>query len=162
MTELHDFADLELADAAETTALGQWIGSRLRAGDFVALLGELGAGKTTFVRGLARGLGLEDPDAVASPTYLLMVEHPGPLPLRHVDAYFAPRTRAFLDDGGGSWLAEEAGVTAVEWADRIADLLPVDRLEVHLGAGGAGRRVRLRGSGRFAWLADFPGLPGGH
>ena len=162
MSELLDLADFELADPAATTALGEWIGARLRPGDFVALMGELGSGKTTFTRGMARGLGLEDPAAVASPTYLLMVEHPGPVPLRHVDAYFAQRTRAFLDDGGGSWLAEEAGVTAVEWADRIVDLLPPDRLEVWLQASGGGRRVRLRGPSRYAWLAAFPDAASGH
>jgi tRNA threonylcarbamoyladenosine biosynthesis protein TsaE len=162
MIELLDFAEFELADAAATTALGEWIGARLRPGDFVALIGELGSGKTTFTRGMARGLGLEDPEAVASPTYLLMVEHQGPVPLRHVDAYFAQRTRAFLDDGGGSWLAEEAGVTAVEWADRIDDLLPADRLELWFQASKEGRRVRLRGSSRFGWLAGFPNAASGH
>jgi tRNA threonylcarbamoyladenosine biosynthesis protein TsaE len=152
--------DLRLpADPAATEALGQRLGARLRAGAVLGLVGDLGAGKTTLVRGLARGLGIDDPDAVASPTYLLVVEHPGPVPLLHADAYLPAKLRGFLDDGGLDWLLGAPGVAVVEWADRIADLLPPATLWLHLDPlAGGGRRVRIHCADAtgFPWLADGP------
>ncbi len=138
-----------LAEPAATEALGAALGAHLGPGTTVALLGDLGAGKTTFVRGLARGLRVLDPDGVASPTYLLVVEHDGPVPMLHMDAYLREKLAAFLADGGLDYLAERAGVTVVEWADRIADLLPSDRVEVELVPAPrgtvVGRSVRITG-----------------
>jgi tRNA threonylcarbamoyladenosine biosynthesis protein TsaE len=158
-----------LADAESTAALGRALGSRLRAGDCLALHGEVGAGKTTLVRGLAHGMALEDPDQVASPTYLLAIEHPGEPPLVHVDAYLPDKTRGFLLDGGLDYLLSEIeAVIAVEWAERIEDLLPTRRLDLFLepAAGDsphAGRVARLKGRSRdFPWLgtADLGSEPG--
>lgn len=123
---------IELADPAATHALGVELGQHLRAGEALGLVGDLGAGKTTLVRGLAEGLGVDDPLAVQSPTYLLVVEHPGPTPLVHVDAYLPAKTRGFLADGGLDYLAERHAVIAVEWADRIADLMPKATLWITL------------------------------
>jgi tRNA threonylcarbamoyladenosine biosynthesis protein TsaE len=145
------------ADPSATERLGQCLGERLRAGDVVGLVGELGAGKTTFVRGLARGLGTEDPDAVCSPTYLLVVEHPGRVPLLHADAYLPAKLAGFLSDGGLDYLLDGRAVVAVEWADRIADLLP-DRvlwLQLSVAAGG-GREALFRCRKR----EDFPWVSG--
>lgn len=143
----------ELPDAAATEAFGRAIGARLVAGDGVALIGELGAGKTTLTRGIARGLCVADPDAVASPTYLVVVEHPGPVPLVHVDAYLPEKTRAFLLDGGVDYLGELDGVVVVEWADRIREFLPVHTLRVELSPSiGGGRHARLCGGAQFSWL----------
>lgn len=128
-----------------TQALGREIGALLQEGEGVALRGELGAGKTVFVRGMAEGLGVEEPSEVRSPTYLLMVEHPGRIPLLHLDAYFAQRGGDFLADGGQAYL-EEAGVVAVEWADRLGKEVPGDFLIVELEHRGESERwIRFLG-----------------
>jgi tRNA threonylcarbamoyl adenosine modification protein YjeE len=147
-----------LRDAEATAALGLALGRRLRPGQALALVGELGAGKTCLARGVARGLGVDDPDAVASPTYLLAVEHPGPVPMLHVDAYLPAKTRGFLLDGGVDYLDELGGVAVVEWADRIRDLLPAETLWLELApdpGGRPGRAGRLDGPPAFAWIAEL-------
>jgi len=120
----------------ETEAFGERLGSALVAGSCLALVGELGAGKTTLVRGLARGL--ETRTAVASPTFTRMRVLEGRLPLLHFDAW----------RGGGEGLFEEGrellggeGVAVVEWADRVTPFLPVPRLELGLRHAGEGVRV---------------------
>ena len=108
--------------AAETLALGEALGRALQAGDVLALHGELGSGKTTLIQGIARGLGLA-PEQVKSPTFVLMREYPGALPLIHVDAYR-------LDHPDAAWSFDtelffsRRKVTVVEWAERIAQILP--------------------------------------
>jgi tRNA threonylcarbamoyladenosine biosynthesis protein TsaE len=152
--------ELHLADADATTRLGEWLGRHLRVGDVLALTGGLGAGKTTLVRGLARGLQLTDPDAVSSPTYLLVVEHDGPRPLLHADAYLPGKLDAFLQEGGLDYLLDRRAVVAIEWADRIRALLPAGALWLDLDLQAAddpraGRTARLREgvAGAFPWLA---------
>jgi len=113
-----------------TEALGEQLGRALPAGAVLALDGELGAGKTAFVRGLARGLGIAEP--VSSPTFTLMIEYEGRLPFYHFDAWMAGRGSQFLDGGGADYLGSE-GVCAVEWASRVADFLPMPRLGIALG-----------------------------
>jgi tRNA threonylcarbamoyl adenosine modification protein YjeE len=147
------------ADAAATEGLGERLGRCLRPGDTLALHGELGAGKTTLVRGLARGLALADPDAVASPTYLLVVEHDGPTRLLHADAYLPGKLLAFLEDGGLEYLFDPGAVAVVEWAERIAAHLPPRTLHAELAlAPDGGRTVRLRAAdgSAFPWLAGLP------
>jgi tRNA threonylcarbamoyladenosine biosynthesis protein TsaE len=143
-------------DPAATERLGEWFGRHLVRGDVVGLVGELGAGKTTFVRGLARGLAIDDPAAVSSPTYLLVVEHPGAVRLLHADAYLPDKLRAFLEDGGLDYLFDGDAVVVVEWAQRIADRMPARSiwLEMSLAPGG-GRIVDVRapGGAAFAWVA---------
>ncbi len=147
------------ADPAATERLGERLGELLRAGDTLALAGELGSGKTTLVRGVARGLRLTDPGAVASPTYLLVVEHPGPTRLLHADAYLPGKLAAFLDDGGLEYLFDPGAVVVVEWADRVAAQLPPRTVWAELAvAAGGGRTVRLRAAdgSAFPWLATLP------
>lgn len=144
---------LHLADAEATEALGRRLGGELRRGQGLALVGDLGAGKTCLTRGVGHGLGLDDPLAVCSPTYLLVVEHPGPIPLIHVDAYLPAKTRAFLEDGGLDYLDEASGVVVVEWADRLADFLPDETLWVTMAPKNGGRQVLLEDrTGSFPWL----------
>ena len=112
-----------------TCALAEALGARLSGGEVLALDGDLGAGKTTFVRGLARGLGVEDP--VSSPTFTLMQEYEGRVLLRHFDAWMEGRERSFLADGGADAFADGA-VCAVEWSARVADWLPRPHLLVSL------------------------------
>jgi tRNA threonylcarbamoyladenosine biosynthesis protein TsaE len=134
-----------------TRALGEAIGRVLPAGTLVALEGDLGAGKTAFVQGLARGLDVRDP--VTSPTYALMQSYEGRLALHHFDAYMEGRERALLLDGGLEWM-HAGGVAAVEWADRVADVLPRPRLAVLLRHAGANaRRVEISVEGEACGLA---------
>jgi tRNA threonylcarbamoyladenosine biosynthesis protein TsaE len=101
----------------ETSAVGRQLGSRLDRGAVVLLAGDLGAGKTAFVRGLAEGLGI-DPSEVSSPTFTLIQEYRGGrLPLFHVDLYRL--TPAEVDDLGLDDPLMEAGVMAIEWPDRL-------------------------------------------
>ncbi len=112
-----------------TERLAQALGERVPAGTVVALDGDLGAGKTCFVRGLARGLGVEA--TIASPTYALMAQHEGRLALYHFDAWMEGRERGFLSDGGSDWLCQ-GGVAAVEWAARVDEHLPAARIGVRI------------------------------
>ena len=118
--------------AEETAALAEAVGSLLRAGDFVVLAGELGAGKTVFAKGLARALGVTEP--VVSPTFTIVREYAGRLPLAHVDVYRLGQLQE-LHDLGFDELVGGPGVTVVEWGDRIGALLPAVRLDVSLHAG---------------------------
>ena len=107
---------------AETSALGRALGSRLTDGSILLLQGDLGAGKTAFVRGVAEGLGI-DPAEVNSPTFTLVQEYRGGrLPLHHVDLYrLAPRE---VDDLGLDEMTLESGVTAIEWPERLPHRWP--------------------------------------
>ncbi len=107
--------------AAETERLGAALAERLLPGDVVAFLGDLGAGKTAFTRGLARGLGI--PDAVTSPTYTIVNEYPqGRLPLFHFDMYRLHDADELFDLGWEDYL-ERGGVCAVEWSEHVTDAL---------------------------------------
>lgn len=155
---------MHLPDEAATEALGEALGKRLRPGEGLALTGELGMGKTCLARGVGRGLGLERPEAVQSPTYLLVMEHEGAVPMLHMDAYLPEKTRAFLEDGGLDYLLSRQAVVVVEWADRLADLLPERTLWVHLGPGReGGREAIISGSPQgpaelrqFPWVTELP------
>jgi tRNA threonylcarbamoyladenosine biosynthesis protein TsaE len=103
---------------AETSAAGEHLGRRLGTGDVVLLYGDLGAGKTAFVRGLARGLGAS-PDAVSSPTFTLVQEYGGRVKLHHVDLYRVQPIE--VGDLGLDELIDSEAVVAVEWAERWAD-----------------------------------------
>jgi tRNA threonylcarbamoyladenosine biosynthesis protein TsaE len=121
-----------------TEELAALIGARLSRGALVALEGELGSGKTAFVRGLARGLGVTEP--VTSPTYALMHAYPGRIGLWHFDAWMEGRERSFLLDGGLDSI-EHGDVAAIEWADRVLDLLPLPRLRIALAHDGKSSRL---------------------
>ena len=137
------------ATEALAEALGALLADRGR-GALVLLDGELGSGKTCFVRGLARGLGVAD--RVSSPTYALMASYSGRLGLDHFDAWMEGRERAFLLDGGLDCRAS-GGVAAIEWASRVRDVLPFPRIAVelvHAGEHERELRVRVEGTGRAA------------
>jgi tRNA threonylcarbamoyladenosine biosynthesis protein TsaE len=149
--------EVRTASAEETREVGEAIASLLRARDAVVLTGELGAGKTTFAQGVARGLGIEEP--VASPTFTLVKEYSGILDLAHVDVYRLDRIQDVVDLG-----LEELGggndVLLVEWGDTIEELLPEDRLRVEITTSVAADEVRTiaisaAGGG---WTERFPEL----
>jgi tRNA threonylcarbamoyladenosine biosynthesis protein TsaE len=144
-----------VASPDATERLGQRVAAHLRAGDVLCLHGDLAAGKTTFVRGLARGLG--SPSPVSSPTFTLIHEYPGGrLPLVHMDAYRLSGPDDAESTGILDYLADGRSVVAIEWAQRIAAALPDERLEITLADGGAdGRCVRFDGHGA-RWDTALP------
>jgi tRNA threonylcarbamoyladenosine biosynthesis protein TsaE len=126
----------------QTSAAGERLASTLHAGDVVLLFGELGAGKTAFVRGLAQGLGA-DPEDVSSPTFTLVQEYHGRLTLFHVDLYRLEERE--IGDLGLEELILSDGVVAIEWAERWRDR-PDDVIEVSLeNIGDEKRRIRVTG-----------------
>jgi tRNA threonylcarbamoyladenosine biosynthesis protein TsaE len=140
----------------ETVALGARIGALLEVGDFVVLEGELGAGKTRLAEGIARGLGVPPEERIPSPTFTLVNEHAGRLPLVHADLYRLSSRDELFAIGWSDYLERDA-VIVVEWLSRIgASVAPDDRLEVRLEIiaappndppSEAARRVTLRGTG---------------
>jgi tRNA threonylcarbamoyladenosine biosynthesis protein TsaE len=139
---------LELIAGApeDTMAVGEAVASLLREGDAIALTGELGAGKTTFVRGAARALGFDG--AVASPTFTLVREYQGRVRVYHVDVYRLDRVQDVLDLGLDEMVAE-GGVLLVEWGDAVEGLLPDDHLlaEITLMGDRDARRIVVTGMG---------------
>jgi len=134
---------LETKSHAETQALGERLGRALAAGDVVALTGDLGAGKTSFVQGLARGLGVRG--RVASPSFTIVNEHEGRVPLFHVDFYRLESARE-LDHIGFDDYFLRGGVVVVEWAERFPSALPAERLDIRIEiAGDDVRRLHVGG-----------------
>lgn len=129
--------------AEETQALGERLGARLGGGDVVACIGPLGAGKTCFLQGLARGLGVTAD--VTSPTFVLVNQYRGRLPVYHVDAYRTGSLAELVDLGLEEMLHGE-GVTIVEWADKLLPLLPSRTIMVTIaGLGDEPRQIELAG-----------------
>jgi tRNA threonylcarbamoyladenosine biosynthesis protein TsaE len=115
----------------ETVRLGEVLGSLLPGGMVVALTGELGTGKTVFAKGLARGLGVKDEREVTSPSFVLINEYQGRLPIYHLDLYRLPEA-AEVEELGWTEFTGGPGVTIVEWAERAAELLPEDRIDLEI------------------------------
>lgn len=121
---------LQSTSQRQTNKIGQAIGRSLEGGETIALYGPLGAGKTALVRGIAEGLGAP-PAAVSSPTFVLIHEYRGRLPLAHVDLYRIDTNRALDSTGLVEYFSGQT-VAAIEWADKGLCLLPEDRLEIAL------------------------------
>ncbi len=114
------------ASAEETRAAGEALAPLLQPGDAVVLCGDLGAGKTTLVQGVARGLGIGT--TVTSPTFTLVKQYDGRLPLTHADVFRLRRVQDVIDLG----LEESDGVVVVEWGDVVEDLFSGERLRIRL------------------------------
>ena len=132
----------------ETEAFGFALGQQLPAGTVIAYTGDLGAGKTAFTRGLARGLGITDP--VTSPTYTIVNEYlSGRLPLFHFDMYRLSCSEDLFDIGWEDYLSR-GGICAVEWSERIEDALE-NPLRIHIAkTGEETRRITVEGGDRLA------------
>ena len=142
----------------QTHELGRTLGDLLRDGDVVALVGELGSGKTTFTRGLVHGLDCPDYGKVNSPTYVLEQVYQGRFPIHHYDAYRLSGPGELLDLGFDERLVSER-VLVIEWADRIIQCLPDERLLVEIvspgGPGTGDRLFRFSGpAGRWSSALD--------
>ncbi len=129
-----------LADAEATAAAGHALGRLVAGGDVIALVGDLGAGKTSFARGLAAGAGVPAED-VQSPTFALVHEYAGRVAVVHADLYRIERERELDELGWDDVVARRDAAVVVEWADRFPGRLPADHLAitlVHADDGGAG------------------------
>ena len=131
----------------ETEAVGAALAGRLEPGTVIAFTGDLGAGKTAFVRGLARGLGVQE--RVTSPTFTIVNEYEGGrLPLFHFDMYRLGSADELFDIGWEDYLAR-GGVCAVEWSENVADALDDDCLRVDIRRGGGDdQRIITIGGGK--------------
>ena len=142
---------LDVASPAEMKRLGESLGRRLQPGDVIGLAGDLGAGKTVFVQGLAIGLGVPEGTPVVSPTFTLVNEvHGGRAVLHHVDLYRLEH-ESELEDVGLDDLYRGEGIVAVEWMDRFPDAVPADRLELSIRVTGEStRRIEIAAHGGMA------------
>jgi tRNA threonylcarbamoyladenosine biosynthesis protein TsaE len=131
-------------DPTATTQLGRALGSVARAGDLVCLWGDLGAGKTHLAKAFGAGLGVTE--TITSPSFILMAEYQGRLPLFHVDPYRLVSAGDALQ-GGLLDERQSTGVTLVEWPERLGDALPSDRLDIRIdGIGDEPRTITLEAS----------------
>lgn len=123
----------------KTVAIGANLGKKLTAGDVVALIGDLGAGKTVFTKGIAQALGVRNLRYVNSPTFVIIKEYKGKLPLYHFDLYRLNKSNVIDSENFEEYFYGD-GVTVVEWADKIRPLLPKSHIEVRLSVAGEGKR----------------------
>jgi tRNA threonylcarbamoyladenosine biosynthesis protein TsaE len=130
----------------DTRALAAEVAALARPGDLILLAGDLGAGKTSFVQGFGRALGVEEP--ITSPTFVIVRSYEGAFPVIHIDVYRLDHLQELVDLGVGE-LLDQGGVTLVEWGDVVAPTLPADFLEVRieLGEGEEERTILLRSVG---------------
>ncbi|MBU0683848.1 MAG: tRNA (adenosine(37)-N6)-threonylcarbamoyltransferase complex ATPase subunit type 1 TsaE [Candidatus Omnitrophota bacterium] len=124
----------------ETMNLGEKIAKQLKKGDLVALVGELGAGKTVFVKGLANGLGVKDASYVNSPSFVIIKEYEGQKNLYHFDVYRID-LRSFCETLDYKRYFYGCGITVIEWADKIKEVLPEQYLEVTIKYGSKQNRL---------------------
>ena len=124
--------EFETSSPEETQRLACALGERLDGGDLIALCGDLGSGKTTFTKGLLLGLGMEDTAAVSSPTYVLEHIYVASRQVHHYDVYRLGCPQEFLELGFEENLRQDR-IVVIEWADKVSEVLPDERLIVDLG-----------------------------
>ena len=146
-----------VTNADETIKLGEIIGKSLEAGSIIALRGDLGAGKTVLVKGIARGLEIEDEPV--SPTFVIMNAYEGEIPLYHFDLYRISGADELTGIGADEFLFGE-GVSAVEWAERVDEILPPYTIYIDIkmpgpdsGAEENTREIRIEG--KKEWVSSF-------
>lgn len=123
----------------ETIQLGKNLAKAIPPGSCLALIGKLGAGKTTLVKGLAEGLQIEG--QIVSPTFLLIKEYTnGRLPLYHIDAYRISQPQELVEVGVEDYLLRAEGITVIEWAEKIREILPPNCIEVKIEIRGKEKR----------------------
>ncbi len=123
----------------ETIGIGKSLAAKLKRGDCVALVGDLGSGKTVLTKGIAEGLGVKNPRYVNSPTFVIIKEYKGRLPLYHFDLYRLNKSTLIDAESYEEYFYDD-GVTVIEWADKIRGLLPKKHIEVKLKVAGESKR----------------------
>jgi tRNA threonylcarbamoyladenosine biosynthesis protein TsaE len=148
-------AVIQTRSTLETIQVGNDIGGRLLPGDVVALVGDLGAGKTQFIKGLAAGVGIENSAYISSPSFTLIHQYPGEIPFYHVDLYRLGGEEEAEALGLEEYF-EGRGITAIEWADKIPSLLPDAFLLVSIAYSDKNiRSLEISGKGkRYLNLVD--------
>ncbi len=152
-------SEVETNSVEETRALGERLGRQLNRGDVVALMGDLGSGKTSLVQGICRGLGVKG--VVNSPSYTIVNEYAGRCSVYHLDFYRLHGREDLLSLGCEEYFYGD-GICLIEWAERAADLLPAQRVEVHLIRGrGTRRTIAIRRMGENAGSGSGDGHSSG-
>ena len=127
----------------DTFEIACLLGRELAPGDVVGLTGDLGAGKTCFCKGIGAALGIP-PDRIVSPTFTIVTEHQGAIPLVHVDVYRIDTLREAVEIGLDETLAGNEAVCVVEWAEKLGELLPTDSIRVTFTiSGDSGREIEI-------------------
>lgn len=124
----------------ETVEIGALLAKDFKRGDVVALIGELGSGKTVLTKGIAKGLKVKDVRYVNSPTFVIIKEYKGRMPLYHFDLYRLDRSSVIDAENYEEYFYGD-GVTVIEWADKIKKILPKRYLEVRLSVAGENKRM---------------------
>ena len=115
----------------ETQVLGEKLGKTLKQGDVIALIGDLGTGKTCLTQGIARGVGLAPDEIVSSPSYILINEYNGTVPIYHIDLYRLENSEEIAELGLSEYV-EGDGICIIEWAERMADALPDHCIKIQI------------------------------
>ncbi|RKU26919.1 tRNA (adenosine(37)-N6)-threonylcarbamoyltransferase complex ATPase subunit type 1 TsaE [Candidatus Poribacteria bacterium] len=115
----------------ETQNLGEEFGKTLKSGDVVALIGDLGTGKTCLTQGIARGIGIAADEVVSSPSYILINEYKGKIPIYHIDLYRLENIAEIADLGIGEYV-ESDGICIIEWAERMEEGLPETSIRIYI------------------------------
>ena len=148
VTSTSDRLAITTTSPDETAVVAKALGAALPAGACVALYGDLGAGKTVFARGLIHGLGVPDEVPVTSPTFVIVSEYEGRVPIHHIDAYRLTGSADIVDLGSREIFFENA-VSIIEWAERIEPALPEERIDVAMAVTGESERsIEIRPRGR--------------
>lgn len=132
----------ETTDDRATIALGERLANFLKPGVIVAFYGDLGVGKTTMIKGIARGLGVKE--TVKSPSFVIITEYLGRLPVYHIDLYRIRSIEELLNTGFDSYLRSD-GVCLIEWAERAEEILPQNTIRIKLTFADSGRRIEILG-----------------
>jgi tRNA threonylcarbamoyladenosine biosynthesis protein TsaE len=141
-------AVLHTKSTSETIRIGKNIGSLLMPGDVVALVGELGTGKTQFIKGLATGVGVGKPTYISSPSFTLINEYAGKVPFYHIDL-FRLKSEKEAEELGLEEYFQGGGITAIEWADKIPSFLPQEMFWIHIRyTGKHTRSIEMVGKGK--------------
>lgn len=152
---------IHLDSPAATAAFGYRLGKSARPGDIITMGGSLGAGKTTLTQAIGQGLGVPASCYITSPTFSLLHEYPGRLPLYHLDLYRLGGEEELLELGVEDYLYGE-GLTVIEWPDRLGTLLPAERLHIELRLESAAARTALLTAFGSRWEERLPELARGN
>ncbi len=149
-------SNLQTTSWEETHLLGKTIAKDLYPGAVIALCGDLGSGKTTFIRGLSEGIGGIDPRTISSPTFNFLNIYPGNLSLYHFDLYRLPSPEEFFKSGFDEYFYTK-GICCIEWAEKIEGHLPPSTLFIHFSYSSATeRKIEIKGGSQTASKGVFP------